>query len=151
MKVRLPLVGPLLHKFALSEFCRSLATLLAGGTPLVGGLGVATGAVSNAWIRRLLEPVRGQVAEGDPFHAALERTGAFPEVAVDLVKVGEATGSLGTMLTTVSDFLDEEVETTLQRMLSLIEPLMLVIMGVVIATLLIAVYLPLSTALGRVR
>ena len=151
LKVRIPFIGPILHKFALSEFCLSLATLLAGGTPLVNGLPVAVGAVSNLHIRRLLGPVRRQVAEGQPFHQTLENTGIFPDVASDLVKVGEATGALETMLSTVSDFLDDEIDTSLQRILSLIEPLMLVIMGVVIATLLIAVYLPLSSALGNVK
>ncbi len=151
LKVRLPLVGTLLHRLALSEFCRSLATLLDGGTPLVAALDVSTRAVSNSYIARQLAPVPRQVSEGMAFHQALETTGVVPDLAVNMVSVGEATGGLGTMLNTVSDFLDDEVETGLQRMLSLVEPIMLVFMGIIIATLLISVYLPLSSALGGVK
>ena len=150
LKLRLPFLGTVMHKFGLGEFCRSLSTLLSGGTPLVGAIDLASGAVGNTHLRQLLQPIAGQVSEGISFHETLERTGTFPDLAVDMVKVGEATGALATMLATVSDFLDEEVETALQRILSLIEPLMLVIMGVVIGTLLISVYLPLSTALNTV-
>ncbi|MDX1644582.1 MAG: type II secretion system F family protein, partial [Thermoanaerobaculia bacterium] len=151
LKLRVPVLGTVFHRFALSEYCRSLSTLLAGGTPLVGALGVASGAVSNSYIRERLKPVAGKVSEGAPFHRSLEETGAVPALAIDMAQVGEATGELGTMLGTVSDFLDEEVETALARILSLIEPIMLVLMGIIIATLLIAVYLPLSSALSTVR
>jgi type IV pilus assembly protein PilC len=151
LKVRLPLLGPILHRFALSEFCRSLATLLEGGTPLVAGLDVSSKAVSNSFIARRLAPVPGQVSEGLSFSKALEPTGVMPDLAINMVTVGEATGALGPMLNTVSDFLDEEIETRLQRMLSLVEPIMLIVMGVIIATLLISVYLPLSTALSGVK
>lgn len=151
LKVRFPLLGPILHRFAISEFCRSLATLLAGGTPLVSALEVSVGAVSNSFIVRRLSPVPGEVSEGRAFHASLESTGVISDIALNMVKVGEATGELATMLNTVSDFLDDEIETRLQRVLSLVEPMMLVVMGVIIATLLIAVYLPLSTALSGVR
>jgi type IV pilus assembly protein PilC len=151
LKLRIPVIGGILYRFALSEFCRSLATLLQGGTPLVSALEVSTGAMSNAWLRQRLIGVPGKVAEGEAFHRALDETEALPDIAIDMVKVGEATGGLGVMLATVSDFLDEEVETLMQRFLTLIEPMLLVLMGVVIATLLIAVYLPLSTALSTVR
>jgi type IV pilus assembly protein PilC len=151
LKVRLPLLGTILHRFALSEFCRSLATLLDGGTPLVSALQVSSQAVSNAYIAQRLSPVPAEVSEGMAFHQSLESTDVVPELAISMVTVGEATGELGTMLNTISDFLDDEVETQLQRMLSLVEPLMLVIMGVVVATLLIAVYLPLSSALSGVK
>jgi type II secretory pathway component PulF len=149
--LRIPFLGRILHLFGLGEFCRSLATLLAGGTPLVQAIGVSAGAVGNAHVRDLLKPVAGRVSEGQSLHRTLERTGTFPDIAIDLVQVGEATGELSTMLATISDFFDDEVETSLQRMLSLIEPLMLVFMGVVISTLLISVYLPLSSALSTVR
>lgn len=150
-KLRVPFVGTVFHRFALSEYCRSLSTLLAGGTPLVGALSVASGAVRNSYIRESLRPVSDKVSEGAPFHRSLEETGVVPALAIDMAQVGEATGELGTMLGTVSDFFDEEVETMLARILSLIEPIMLVLMGLVIAILLIAVYLPLSSALSTVR
>jgi type IV pilus assembly protein PilC len=88
------------------------------------------------------------VREGKPFHEALEKSEVFTDMSIDMVKVGEATGSLDDMLTNVSDFLDEQIETRMQRLLSLVEPLMLVFMGIIIAILLIAIYLPMFSMLG---
>ncbi len=150
-RLRVPFLGPVLHRFAVSEFSRSLATLLSGGLPLVPALEISARAVGNAWIRAKVEPTVQKVREGQAFHATLEATGVFEEFAVDMVKVGEATGALDQMLSSVSDFLDEEVETRMQRILSLIEPLMLIVMGALVAVLLIAVYLPMFSALGRVQ
>jgi type IV pilus assembly protein PilC len=149
LKLRAPFLGPVLHRFALSEFSRSLSTLLAGGIPLVPAFEIAVSAVGNTYVRSRLEPTIQMVREGKPFHAALEESGVFTDMAVDMVKVGEATGSLDEMLSNVSDFLDEQIETRMQRLLSLIEPLMLVFMGIMIAILLIAIYLPLMGALGE--
>ncbi len=141
----------LFHRLALSEFCRSLSTLLAGGIPLVSSMEVSVKAVSNLHLRGQLAPTTDSVREGKALAETLESTGAVPEILVDMVEVGEATGSLDVMLSDVSDFLDEEVETRLQRVLSLLEPVMLVLMGIIIATLLISVYLPLFSLLGSVE
>jgi type IV pilus assembly protein PilC len=148
-RLRVPFLGPVLHRFALTEFCRSLATLLAGGIPLVPALEIATQAVGNREVRGAIEPQIQLVREGKPFHEALERSGVFIEMSVDMIKVGEATGSLDEMLTNVADFLDEQIETRMARILSLIEPLMLVFMGIIVATILVAIYLPLVSALGQ--
>jgi type IV pilus assembly protein PilC len=150
-QLRVPLLGPVFHRLALSEFCRSLATLLAGGIPIVSGLEVAVGAVSNSYFRQRLEPMIDGVREGQSLATSLEETGVGSDIVIDMVEVGEATGSLDTMLSDVSDFLDEEVETSLQRLLSLLEPVMLVLMGIIVATLLISVYLPLFSLLGQVQ
>jgi type IV pilus assembly protein PilC len=99
-------------------------------------------------VRSRVEPTIQMVREGKPFHEALEESGVFVDMAVDMVKVGEATGSLDEMLSSVSDFLDEQIETRMQRILSLIEPLMLVVMGIMIAILLISIYLPMFSMLG---
>ena len=151
LQLRIPLLGSIFHRLALSEFCRSLATLLAGGIPIVSGLEVAVGAVSNSYFKQRLEPMIDGVREGQSLAASLEETGAGSDIVVDMIEVGEATGSLDTMLSDVSDFLDEEVETNLQRLLSLLEPVMLVLMGIIVATLLISVYLPLFSLLGQVE
>ena len=149
MKLQVPFLGGVLHRFALAEFCRSLGTLLAGGIPLVPAFEIAVSSVGNVFVRSRLEPTIQMVREGKPFHAALEQSGVFVDMAVDMVKVGEATGSLDDMLSSVSDFLDEQIETRMQRILSLIEPLMLVVMGIMIAILLIAIYLPMFSMLGN--
>lgn len=148
-KLSVPLLGGVLHRFALSEFCRSLGTLLAGGIPLVPAFEIAVAGVGNASIRQRIEPKIQMVREGKPFHAALEESEVFTDMSIDMVKVGEATGSLDDMLSSVSEFLDEEVETRMQRILALIEPLMLVMMGVIIAILLVSIYLPLFGLLGQ--
>jgi type IV pilus assembly protein PilC len=109
-KLRVPLIGPVLKLFALSEFCRSLATLLTGGMPLVPAFEIAVGAVGNASVRNALRPNIQLVREGKPFHGSLEQSGVFPPMAIDMVKVGEATGSLDEMLSSVSTFFDERAD-----------------------------------------
>ena len=148
-KLKIPFLGPVLHRFALAEFCRALATLLAGGIPLVPSFELAVSAIGNADIRRKVEPEIQQVREGKPFFSALERSDVFTDMTIDMVKVGEATGSLDEMLSSVADFLDDQIETRMQRILSLIEPLMLVFMGIIIAILLISIYLPFFGMLGQ--
>jgi type IV pilus assembly protein PilC len=148
VRLRLPFLGPVLHRFALAEFCRSLATLLTGGIPLVPAFEIAVTSVGNAHVRNKLDPTIQMVREGKPFHAALETSGVFIEMSIDMIKVGEATGSLDDMLSSVADFMDEQIETRMQRILSLIEPMMLIFMGIMIAMILIAIYLPMFSVLG---
>jgi type IV pilus assembly protein PilC len=150
-KIQLPVVGGVLHRFSISEFTRSLATLLAGGIPLVPSLEVATGAVGNTWVRHRLEPAAGQLREGSAFHEALTKSGVVTDIAIDMIKVGESTGALADMLNEVSAFLDEEVETRVERILTMLEPVMLVVMGAIIATLLVAMYLPMFSAWQNIR
>jgi len=150
-KLRIPLVGPILHRFALSEFTRSLSTLLSGGIPLVPSLEVSTRAVGNRFVRSKLAPAAGQLREGSAFHETMTRSGVVTDIAIDMIKVGESTGALADMLNEVSDFLDEEVETRVERILTLLEPVMLVVMGAVIATLLVAMYLPMFSAWQELR
>jgi type IV pilus assembly protein PilC len=148
VKLRSPLLGPVLHRFALAEFCRSLGTLLTGGIPLVPAFEIAVTSVGNSFVRSRLEPTIQMVREGKPFNEALEKSGMFLGMSIDMIKVGEATGSLDDMLGNVSDFLDEQIETRMQRILSLVEPMMLVFMGIIIAILLISIYLPMFSMLG---
>ena len=151
LRLRIPLLGHVLHRFALSEYCRSLSTLLSGGLPLVPALEISTRAVGNTWVRSRLEPSIQRVREGEALHAALGESGLVPELAIDMVEVGEATGSLDQMLANVSEFFDEEVETRMQRILSLLEPILLIVVGTIVALLLASVYLPVFSAMGQVR
>ncbi len=151
LKLELPIIGPILHRFALSEFCRSLATLLHGGLPLAAALDTASSAVANRFLRGRAAALGPRIREGAAFHTALEESEAFTDLAIDMVKVGEATGALDDMVNSVSDFLDEDVETRTERLLSLIEPVMLVIMGFTIALLVLSMYLPLFSVLGQVQ
>lgn len=149
-RLRLPLVGIIFHRFSLAELCRSLSTLIAGGIPLLSALDTAITAVGNAHIRNRLLPAVGEVREGQAFHEALERTEVFPSMSIDMIKVGEATGALEEMLTSVADYFDEQVETRMQRLLSLVEPVMLIVMGLIISLLLISIYLPMFGAFTQV-
>jgi type IV pilus assembly protein PilC len=121
---------------------RTLATLLGGGLPLVNALDIATRSVGNQYMAQQLAIVSTRVREGESFAAALEGRRAFPDVAVKMAEVGESTGAMQEMLNTVADFYDEEIATNMERFVTLVEPMLLVIMGIVIASLLLALYLP---------
>ena len=139
----IPGIGPIAAKFATSQMARTLATLLGGGLPLVNALDIAARSVSNQYMAGQLDIVATRVREGESFAAALDARKTFPDVAVKMAEVGEATGALQEMLNTVADFFDEEIGTYLERFVTLVEPVLLVIMGVVIASLLLALYMPL--------
>ena len=149
--LRLPLIGPILRQFALSQFSRSLATLVGAGTPLVPALDIAAGAVANRRVSAAVAAVVPRVREGSELWRSLESTGVFTSLAIEMIKVGEATGALEEMLTNTSDFYDEAIEAQLQRIVTLIEPIILVVMGGVIATLLLSIYLPMFTILSNIR
>jgi type IV pilus assembly protein PilC len=140
--MRAPIIGGTVTKFATSQLARTLATLLSGGIPLVTALDVASRAVGNRAMARHVGVVTREVREGLPLAIAMNTRGVFPDVAVKMVEVGEATGALQDMLNALADFYDEDIETTLSRFVTLVEPLMLVIMGLVIAVLLLALYMP---------
>jgi type IV pilus assembly protein PilC len=141
--LRLPLVGEIAKKFATSQMARTLATLLGGGLPLVNALDISAKSIGNEYVAGQLDVVTARVREGQSFAAALEARGIFPDVAVKMAEVGESTGALQDMLNTAADFYDEEISTNMERFVTLVEPLLLVIMGIVIAALLLALYMPL--------
>jgi len=138
-----PLIGPVAAKFATSQMARTLATLLGGGLPLVHSLEIASKSIGNHYMAGQLDIVNTRVREGESFAMALEARGVFPEVAVKMAEVGESTGALQEMLNTLADFFDEEIGTNMERFVTLVEPVLLVIMGLVIAGLLLALYMPL--------
>ncbi len=150
-KLKVPFVGSIFHLFALSQFVRSLGTLLSGGTPLVHALEIASTTVTNHAIGAPLARVAPRVREGQPLWSSLEATGLFPELSVAMVQVGEATGALEGMLSNVSEFYDETIEVQLARVVSLIEPAVLLLMGGVVASLVLSVYLPMFTLLQKVQ
>jgi type IV pilus assembly protein PilC len=139
----LPMLGQVARKFATSQMARTLATLLGGGLPLVNALDIAAKSVGNQYMASQLDIVSARVREGESFAAALEARHAFPEVAVKMAEVGESTGALQEMLNTVADFYDEEIATAMDRFVTLVEPVLLIIMGLVIAGLVLALYMPL--------
>ncbi len=143
MKLHIPLVGGVLHRFAIMQFTQSLGTLLAGGTPMVPSIEIASQSVTNQLVSTKIQGIVQNVREGEPLWRSLDDTGVLSDLAVEMIKVGESTGALTEMLANVSEFYDEEIEARLSRMVAAIEPIILVFMGIVIAVLLYAFYLPL--------
>ena len=141
--LKLPAIGPLAQKFSTSQGARTLATLLGGGIPLVNALEVTSRSLGNRHMAAEMTTAAQQVREGRSLAATLQESGAFPDVAIKMVEVGESTGALQEMLNSLADFYDEEIDTNLGRFVTVIEPALLVIMGIVIAGLLLALYLPL--------
>ncbi len=151
LKLRIPFVGPIFHLFALSQYVRSLGTLLGSGSPLVNALEIAGSVVTNHAISTPVLRVVPRVREGQPLWSSLEATGLFPELSVAMVQVGEATGALEGMLLNVSKFYDESIEVKLARVVTLIEPAVLLLMGGVVAFLVLSIYLPMFTLLQKVQ
>ncbi|HSL18281.1 MAG TPA: type II secretion system F family protein [Methylomirabilota bacterium] len=149
-RLKLPLVGRLAHLFAVSQFTRSLAVLLGGGTPMVPALDTSATSVSNSYLAELFRGCVQEVQEGRSLSDSLDDTGQMPELALAMMRVGEATGALPEMLKHTSGFLDEEIEFSLNRLVTLFEPLILVVMGIIVAALLLAVYYPLLTTVTKI-
>jgi type IV pilus assembly protein PilC len=143
MIMKLPFIGPSVHKFATAQLARTLATLLGGGIPLVNALEIAARSTGNRHMGLEMTLVAQRVREGQGFAATLFDRKVVPDVAIKMIEVGESTGALQEMLNSLADFYDEEIETEVGRFVTLIEPVLLIIMGIVIATIVLALYLPL--------
>lgn len=149
-RLSIPVVGRLGHLFAVSQFTRSLGVLLGGGTPMVPALQVSTTSISNSYISELFRTCVQEVQEGRPLSDALDDTGKMPELALAMMRVGESTGALPEMLEHTSGFFDEEIEASLARLVTLFEPMILVVMGIIVAGLLLSVYYPLLTTVSKI-
>ena len=143
LMLKLPVIGGSVHKFSTSQMARTMATLLGGGIPLVNALEIAARSTGNRHMGKELEIVGERVREGQSFAGTLLERQTVPDVAIKMIEVGESTGSLTEMLNSLADFYDEEIETEVSRFVTLIEPAMLVFMGLVIAGIVLALYLPL--------
>ena len=141
--LRVPGLGQIARKFSTSQAARTLATLLGGGIPLVNAIDVSARSIKNRYIARELQNAGQQVREGRALSMAMNESGAFTDVAIKMVEVGESTGALQEMLNSLADFYDEEIDTNLARFITLVEPILLVVMGIIIAGLLLSLYMPL--------
>ena len=142
LKLKVPLVGDTWIKFQIAQFCRTLSTLLQGGTPLVAALATSADAVPSRLISSGILQASQRVREGQSLHAALEASKLMPEMGLEMIEVGEASGALATMLASVAEFYEEETALRLGALISIVEPAILVFMAVVIAFILISLYLP---------
>jgi type IV pilus assembly protein PilC len=153
IRIGMPLFGPVWLKYQVGLFSRTLSTLLTGGLPLVPSLETAARSIDSRQVANAVFHSVETVREGKGLAASLQQTKAFPELAIEMVEVGESTGALPQMLNSVAEFFEEDVQTNLTAAMSLIEPIILIIMGIVVVTILIALYLPIfslgSTGLQR--
>jgi type IV pilus assembly protein PilC len=149
LKPRVPILGDIWLKSQIAQFVRTLSTLLAGGTPLVSGLQTSAAAIGSRLISATIQQAATRVKEGESLHVSLAETRMVPPLALEMIEVGEASGALAPMLTSVAEFYEEEVNTRLERTLLWISPAILVFMAGVIFFILIALYLPMFS-LGQV-
>lgn len=139
--LRIPLVGPLARKYQITLFSRSLGTLLGNGVPMLTALHIATETVGNVVLRRALAGVAPIVKEGGKVVAAIAATGIFEPLAINLIRVGEETGRIGPMMLELANILNREVETGIKRLLTLVEPVLILVLGVVIAAIIVSILL----------
>ncbi|HUE90383.1 MAG TPA: type II secretion system F family protein [Vicinamibacterales bacterium] len=141
--MKVPVIGASVHKFATAQLARTLGTLLGGGIPLVNALEIASRSTGNRHMGEEMSIVALRVREGQGFAATLLERKVVPDVAIKMIEVGESTGALQEMLNSLADFYDEEIETDVGRFVTIIEPALLIIMGIIIAVIVLALYLPL--------
>lgn len=147
--LKIPVVGPLMRKVAVSRFTRTLSTLVSGGVAMLESLQITATTAGNVIIEKAILDARKAVAEGRTLNESLAETGQFPFMLTQMVSVGEATGTLDEMLAKLADFFDEEVDTAVAALLSVLEPVLIIFVGLMVGTLIIAMYLPIFSLISQ--
>ena len=140
--LKLPIMGSTIKKIAVARFCRTMSTLLASGVPILDGLEITARTSGNAIIEEAIMSTRRSIERGETIAAPLKQTAVFPPMVVQMIGVGEATGALDTMLSKIADFYEEEVDAAVAGLLTLLEPLMIALLGGVVGGIVIAMYMP---------
>ena len=151
MKLRVPIFGQLVHKSALSRFSRTLSVLMRSGVPILQSLDIVRETVNNTVVSNAVTEVAASVKEGESIAKPLERHDIFPPMVVQMIAVGEETGALDTMLAKISDFYDQEVEATVEALTSLIEPVLIAVMGAVVGGMVVALYMPMFNIINLIK
>jgi type IV pilus assembly protein PilC len=149
ISLKLPILGNILRKVAVARFCRTLSTLLASGVPILDGLDITARTAGNAVIEAAVQTTRTSIERGETISAPLRETGVFPSMVVQMINVGETTGALDAMLGKIADFYEEEVDTAVAGLLTLMEPVMIAVLGVVVGGIVIAMYLPIFDLISK--
>ena len=147
--LKLPVLGLILRKIAVARFCRTLATLLSSGVPILEGLDITAKTAGNAIVEDAVMKTRTAIERGETVSAPLKETGVFPPMVTQMINVGETTGALDTMLGKIADFYEEEVDVAVAGMLTLMEPVMIAFLGVIVGGIVIAMYLPIFDLISR--
>jgi type IV pilus assembly protein PilC len=140
--LKMPVLGDVLRKSAVSRFTRTLGTLISSGVSILDGLEITAKTSGNRVIQDAIMESRSSIAGGDTIAAPLKKSAVFPPMVISMIAVGEQTGGLDEMLTKIADFYDEEVDAAVSGLLALMEPLMIVFLGVVVGGMVVAMYLP---------
>lgn len=151
LTLKLPGIGPVLRMYNIAQFTRTLSTLLSGGIPLVSSLQTTSGAVDNMEFVNATLAIGEDVRQGRPLWESIDRTGVMSDLTIELVKVGESTGSLDVMLSNIAEYYDEQVDEAMTRVVTMFEPILLVVMGALVGFLLLAMYLPIFRLAGTVE
>jgi type IV pilus assembly protein PilC len=149
MILKLPVLGPIMRKITVARFSRTLSTLLSSGVPILESLQITARTAGNVVVSEAIQKVRSGVEQGQTFVEPLKASGVFPIMVSQMIGVGEQTGALDAMLSKIADFYEQEVDAAIANLLSLMEPAMIMFLGVTIGTIVIAMYLPLFTLIGK--
>ena len=147
--LKLPVLGQLMRKIAVARFCRTLSTLLASGVSILEALDITARTAGNAIIEEAIMTTRKSIERGETIAAPLKETNVFPSMVVQMISVGEATGALDTMLGKIAEFYEEEVDTAVAGLLTLLEPIMIFFLGVVVGGIVIAMYMPIFDLISK--
>jgi type IV pilus assembly protein PilC len=148
LKLKAPVFGQMVRKTAIANFTRTLGTLMTGGVPILQALNIVRDVTNNAVLATAISQVHDSVKEGETIVSPLEASGVFPAMVVSMIQVGEETGALPEMLMKVAENYDDEVDTAVEAMTSIIEPIMIIFLAVVVGTIVIAMFMPLVTIIG---
>jgi len=149
LMLKIPLFGPLLYKVAMTRVTRTMATLISGGVPMLEALKITSSTAGNVLIEKEILDARKLVSEGKTLNEAFRESGRFPLMMLQMINVGEATGTLDEMLSKLANFYDEEVASTVASLLSILEPIMLIFVGGIVGSLVIAMYLPIFNLISK--
>jgi len=147
--LKMPVFGNIMKKIAVARFCRTLSTLISSGVPILDGLEITAKTSGNAIVEDAIMVTRKSIERGETISAPLKDTKVFPSMVTQMIGVGEATGALDTMLGKIADFYEEEVDTAVAGLLTLLEPIMIAILGVVVGGIVIAMYLPIFDLISK--
>ena len=147
--LKTPILGGILRKVAVARFCRTLSTLLASGVPILDGLDITARTAGNAIIEDAIQTTRSSIERGETISAPLRETNVFPSMVVQMINVGETTGALDAMLGKIADFYEEEVDTAVAGLLTLMEPVMIAFLGVIVGGIVIAMYMPIFDLISK--
>ena len=149
LTLKMPILGMIMRKIAVARFCRTLSTLLSSGVPILDGLDITARTAGNAVVEEAIQKTRTSIERGETVSAPLRETNVFPSMVVQMINVGETTGALDAMLAKIADFYEEEVDTAVAGLLTLMEPIMIAVLGGVVGGIVIAMYMPIFDLISK--